>query len=201
MCVCESKPACKMTLPFVPFLHNSGMFSRRLQRRAPAGAGSYPIHLPSDFIDVKAGAIFGISIRLRLLLKFLVLRSENESTEWTVVFQFVSIRRKHISGVRASVFPSILSVIWLTNWLTAELRHNWPRSLDHSPCEANKSVKQWKIPSLPIERQGSVPCLQTPTTGTNPEPSEFTSPQSFQILRSKLLCFRAFLVPRHPLRN
>jgi hypothetical protein len=99
----------------VPFLHHSGVFSWRLQRRAPAGAGSYPIHLPSDFIDEEAGAIFGISLPLHLLLKCLVLRFVNESTKWIIVLQFVSIRRKLISGVSASVFPSILSIIWLTN--------------------------------------------------------------------------------------
>jgi hypothetical protein len=82
------------------------MFPRRLWRRAPAGAGSYPSHLLSDFIDVRASAIFDLytsSSPPQVV--------GTSTTEWNIVFQPFAIRWKSISGVSVSVLPSIRSII------------------------------------------------------------------------------------------
>jgi hypothetical protein len=71
---------------------------RRLRCRAPAGAGSYPNHLPTDFIDARASAISELYTSLSSP-QAAVHRRENEAIEWNTVFQFVSICRKPISAV------------------------------------------------------------------------------------------------------
>jgi hypothetical protein len=55
------------------FCTHSGVLARRLRRGATAGAGSYPIHLLSDFIGMRARAIFCLYISSSLL-KLLPLR-------------------------------------------------------------------------------------------------------------------------------
>jgi hypothetical protein len=83
------------------------LHQQALRRRAPAGAGSCPNHLPTDFIDVRASAIFDLYTSSSPP-QVAVHRRDNEATEWNIVFQFFSIRRKPISGVSVSILSSII---------------------------------------------------------------------------------------------